>query len=96
MTSSRKGRLDASKVREIRGRFSVGAKAKDLAAEFGVSIVTISQVVRRKTWPDIEDSSSHMRRCPNCDHDLRDAIKLLGEQAYADHIRGCVDKKASS
>ena len=96
MTSSRKGRLDASKVREIRRLFSLGEKAPALAQRFNVSRTTISQVVRRITWASVKDLVSLTRHCPHCSHNLDDAIKLLGAQAYDDHVRGCIDKEAGS
>jgi len=96
MTSTRKGRLDATKVREIRERFANGEKAHALARVFDVSRMTISLVVRRKTWANVKDLPSLTRQCPHCKHDLTEAIKLLGAEAYADHVRGCIDKETSS
>ena len=46
-------RLTADKVREIRARRASGAKLNDLAVEFGVHIVTISDAVKRVTWAHV-------------------------------------------
>lgn len=41
-------------VREIRRRAAAGERGKDLAAAFKVSVATISMIVSRKRWPEIE------------------------------------------
>lgn len=47
--------LDAERVLEIRRRYAAGELQVPLAAEYGVKQVTISAIVRRKTWTNLED-----------------------------------------
>jgi hypothetical protein len=46
-------KLTAEAVREIRRRLADGARGVDLAAEFGVSSPTISEIKHRRKWADL-------------------------------------------
>lgn len=45
--------LDELKVREIRSEYSGGAHQVNLAAKFGVTQATISQIIRGATWKHV-------------------------------------------
>lgn len=45
-------KLSADDVRTIRDRAALGARQKDLAAQYGVVPATVSMVVRGLRWPD--------------------------------------------
>lgn len=47
-------KLTAEKVSEIRTKYSAGSTLKELAEEFGMSIMAIHKVVRRVTWKHIK------------------------------------------
>lgn len=51
---SSSARLTADKVRDIRQRFASGEFQTHLALEYGVKQATISLIVMRKTWVDVE------------------------------------------
>jgi hypothetical protein len=52
---SGQAKLNADKVREIRQRYAAGGVSQGvLGAEFGVSGVAISCIIRRKTWMHVE------------------------------------------
>lgn len=53
-------KLTWEKVADIRSRVAAGAKQSDLAAEYGVGPMTISQVVNRITWRTREERVSVM------------------------------------
>lgn len=48
--TSAQARLAAGQVREIRLRRSEGESGASLAAEFGVSVGTVCDIVKRRTW----------------------------------------------
>lgn len=50
-----RARLNEDQVREIRRRWAVGGiRQKALAHEYGVALVTIEEVIRRKKWRHVE------------------------------------------
>jgi membrane protein involved in colicin uptake len=52
--AQRRSKLDADKVREIRRRAAAGETQIALAREFGISQTSISRVVLRKTWKNVD------------------------------------------
>lgn len=47
-------KLVRTQVQEIRERYAAGGITQEaLAAEFGVTTLTIGNIVRRKTWKDV-------------------------------------------
>lgn len=53
-TRAPSSKLSDDDVRSIRERAASGEKQKDLAAEYGVSEPTISEIVNRRTWGHLE------------------------------------------
>jgi hypothetical protein len=47
-------RLNREKVRAIRSAKAVGARSDTLAAKYGVSVVTINNIIARNTWKHVE------------------------------------------
>lgn len=47
-------KLNQSTAQTILGRVAAGERQKDLAAEFGVSPATISNLVAGKSWPELQ------------------------------------------
>lgn len=41
-------------VRQIRAESAAGARGKDLAVRFGISVAAISAIINRKRWPNVE------------------------------------------
>lgn len=46
-------KLSADSVREIRARAAAGQRHREIGERFGVSDVTVSSIVRRKTWAHV-------------------------------------------
>lgn len=52
-----RSKLTEQSVREIRRRYAAGSvRQKDLAAEFGVGVSTIGDIVKRKKWAAVADA----------------------------------------
>lgn len=47
-------KVDAEKVVDIRQRYAAGERQRDIAADYGITQVTVGAIVRRETWTDVD------------------------------------------
>lgn len=90
---STNAKLSASQVAALRSLVADGTLTQALAADLlGVKAATVSQIIRRATWPD-EDSPSPKRRRPQSEPS-RGPQKLLAAMAAAAERAGAPPREA--
>jgi len=67
--SHQNSKLTDERVREIRRRVAAGENGRIIAADYGISRCTVSEVANRKKWAHVSDESprnERMVKCKNC------------------------------